>query len=519
MDRSDSTDVDVEQEFLYDYLLDSGVLNDVHAVAESIVDGSSLKSDAGSAASWSSFGSGSVDDNNDDDVDAARRIADRLLEQSAEEVERALDAIVRDVKLSAAGAGQQLVDFRWPQLSDVGGGRSPRDTGRTLDALLRLPFTYDTYAGTYFRKLTGGLERAMMEDAFFGSCARVYAKLVDAAPDVDAAAESFGSLCEATHVRCLRGHDFRKSVAAVCLTVRCLSAVCTRGDGTATKNVKPAVAEFVATLAATRDRNCGPYAILCCADPEATWFDRVSRFAASRLAFFQCLDSGDRKLLKTVVGSFTGWMAEPKIPDHMDRKSAPPTAAVVEYACALHAIHLLAKTLRYRAVRAMFPVKVSKTSRINAVGLSRLALGFLSTNRDQVQTILAGGLCELVASVLAFHAEQVIDSVVENQSKFTVRILAEAVERYPAAIENVVVKREHLMDELFKRRRRKHSGGGIGAATVGSLIKIAIVLTGRSHEEIWRLVTRRMSFLEEVAAVVGDFRSSSGDCNFSHSQR
>lgn len=514
MARSSSTDVSVEQEFLYDYLLDSGVLNDVHTVVESIVDGSSLKSGAGSAAPRSGFGSGSVDDN--DDVDAARRIADRLLEQSAEEVERALDSIVRDLKLSAAGAGQ-LVDFRWPQLSDVGGGRSARDTSRTLDALLRLPFTYDTYAGTYFRKLTRGLERAILEDAFFGSCARVYAKLVDAAPDADAAAESFGSLCEATHVRCLRGHGIRKSVAAVCLTVRCLTAVCTRGDCTAARNVKPAVAEFVATLAATRDRNCGPYAILCCADPEAIWFDQVSRFAASRFAFFQCLDSGDRKLLKTVVGSFTNWMAEPKIPDHMDRKSTSFSLAVVKYACALHAIHLLAKMLRYRVVRTMFPVKISKTSRINAVGLSNLALGFLSNNRDQVQKTLARGLCELVTSVLAFYAEEVIDSVVEIPSKFTVRILANVAERYPAVID-YVVKREHLMDELFKRRRRKNSGG-CDTATTELLIKIAIVLTGRSHEEIWRLITRRMSFLEEVAVVIGEFQSSSGDCNFSHSQR
>lgn len=305
---------DAEEDRIFEYLLDSGVLNDVHAVAESIA--------GSSTADWSG------------DDDDAQRIADRLLEQNAADVDRALEAIVRDARLAA---DVRLVDGRWTGLLDVGPGRSPRQTIRNLDALARLPFAYDTYAGTYFRKLTKGLEQAYAADAFFAPAGRVYAKLVDEAPDPDCAAESFGSLCEATHLRCLRP-DFGKSVAAVCLLIRCLATVCVRCAGS--KSVRSAVAEFVATVIRTdalhrltgrpqdhlhRSDAASPYAILCCADPTARWFDRVCRYHSCRSAFFECLD-GDRNLLKTVVSGFLHWMAEPIIPNRSDMNG---TATVV----------------------------------------------------------------------------------------------------------------------------------------------------------------------------------------------
>lgn len=464
MDRPVSEDD--EDDFLYDYLLDTGVLNDVHTVAESIVSSSSVSS--------------SVDlDHSDVDVeDDARRVADRLLDQNAEDVERALDAIVRNVNL-ATDAGQ-LVDFRWPQLLDIGPGRTPRKTLRNLNALVRLPFTYDTYTGAYFRKLTKGLEQTIVVDAFFEPTVRVYAKLVDTAPDFESAAEGFGSLCEATHLRCLR-QDFGKSVTSVCLLMRCLTAVCKRGAGS--KNLKPAIVEFVATVMANPNKDNSPYVILCCADPTAQWFDRVAKFHSSRSAFFECLD-GDRALLKTVVASFYNWMTEPKIP-----KSEKKSAVVVKYACALHAVHLLAKMLKYRSARTMFPVKVSRTTRIHVISISNYCLGFLSANRNEVPNTLATGLCKLVAAIATFRAGEVVDSVVENLSKFGVRILADIVE-HPSGFE-AVIQREDAVDELFKKRHWKDD--------MEFLVKIAAVLS-RRHEHIWQLVMRRTSFLEAVTA-------------------
>lgn len=457
---------DDEDDLLYDYLLDTGVLNDVHTVAESIVSSSSVSSSA------------DLDNSDLDFEDDARRVADRLLDQNSEDVERALDAIVRNVKL-ATEAGQ-LVDFRWSQLLDIGPGRPPRKTLRNLNALVRLPFTYDTYTGAYFRKLTKGLEQTIVVDAFFESTVHVYAKLVDMAPDFESAAESFESLCEATHLRCLR-QDFGKSVTSVCLLMRCLSVICKRGSGS--KNIKPAIVEFVTTVMANPNKDNSPYVIFCCADPTAQWFNCVSKFHSSRSAFFECLD-GDRALLKTVVSSFYNWMTEPKIP-----KSEKKSVVVVKYACFLHSIYLLAKMLKYHLARTMFPVKVSRTTRIHVISISKFCLEFLSINRNEVPKTLASGLCKLVATIASFRAGEVIDSIMENLSKFSVRILAEIVE-YPSGFD-AMIQREDVIDELFKKRHWKDD--------MDFLVKIATVLS-RRHEHIWWLVMRRMSFLEAVTA-------------------
>ncbi|KAL4098666.1 hypothetical protein QTP88_023218 [Uroleucon formosanum] len=470
---TEAEDVDDPDGRLYEYLLDSGVLNDVHALAESIVGSSVPSSDV----------DGDDDENTDTDS-VARRIADRLLEQNADDVERALDAAMRDALLVTGSAGR-LVDHRWPRLVDIGPGRLARDTTRSLNALVRLPFTYDTYMGAYFRRLTDGLSRAVSVDAHFGLAIRVYAKLVDMAPDPESAAESFSSLCEATHARCLlrQRRDFGKTVAAVSLMARCLSVVCRRAAG-CRGAVKPAVVEFVATVASDSGGR-GPYAVLCCADPTATWFDTVSKYHSSRSSFFQCLD-GDRRLLRAVVSGFHEWIAEPEIPRRSD---IADIATVVRYACALHATHLLAKMFRYRATMAMFPVKVSRTLRIQAAGISNHCLGFLSANRRCVPTTLTNGLCLLVAAIATFQPET-LDSVAENA--FGLRILAKVTEHsnaLPAACQQMV-------DGLFEKRRWKNASG----VDADSLTAVAATLTGSSHDEIWRLITRRMSFLENVAA-------------------
>jgi len=471
-----------DEDRLYDYLLDSGVLDDVKTVAESVV---------GSASMSSSSAVDAAEDDPDADDDA-RRIADRLLEQNADDVERALNAIVRDLRLAAAEPGQ-LVDYRWPGLLDLHAGQPPRKTLRNLNALLRLPFTYDTYTGAYFHKLTKGLERTFAVDAFFHATVLVYAKLVDAAPDLEGAVESFGSLCEAVRLRCLRSRDFGKSVTSVCLLTRCLRAICKRASGS--KNVKPAVVEFVATVSGDAGEHRGPYAILCCADPTARWFDRVSKCYSSRSVFFECLH-GDGRLLKTVVSSFFHWITAPKIP-----KSDRLSDVAVDYACSLHAIHLLAKMFKYRSARTVFPVRVSRTVKIHAVNVSDYCLGFLSANRDRVPTTLASGLCELVAAVAAFHAHEVVDSVAA--SEFGARILADVAER-PDAF-RAVIEREHAVDELFRTRRRRD-----GARVEDSLVRVATALS-RRHEHIWRLVTRRMSFLEAAVAAGADRSSADRD--------
>ncbi|VVC26294.1 Hypothetical protein CINCED_3A008871 [Cinara cedri] len=330
---------DTEEDRIYEYLLDSGALNDVHAVAESIA--------SSSTTDWSADGSESED---------ARRIADRLLEQNAEDVDRALEAIVRDARLAT---DVRLVDGRWTELLDIGPGRTPRQTLRNLDALARLPFAYDTYAGQYFRKLTKGLEHAYAVDAFFVPAGRVYAKLVDVAPDPDCATESFGSLCEATHLRCLRP-DLSKSVAAVCLLIRCMATICVRCAGS--KSVRSAVTEFVATVIRAnalhrptgrsqdhppRSDMTSPYAILYCADPTARWFDRVSRYHSCRSAFFDCLD-GDRNLLKIVVSGFFHWMTEPIIPSKSDKNSA---TTVIRYISENYLVYAIAGSQEGKSTR------------------------------------------------------------------------------------------------------------------------------------------------------------------------
>lgn len=203
--------------------------------------------------------------------------------------------------------------------------------------------------------------------------------------------------------------------------------------------------------------------------------------------FPQCLD-GDRKLLRTVVSGFHEWIVEPEIPRRSDDADI---ASVVRYARALHATHLLAKMFRYRATAAMFPVKVSRTVRIHAVGISNHCLGFLSANRRDVPGTLAHGLCLLVAAVAASHSET-LDSVAENA--FGLRILAVVADRSDA-----LATRPQLVDGLFEKRRWKDAD-----ADVDSLTAVAVALTGKSHDEIWRLVTRRMSFLEDAVARAPD---------------
>lgn len=201
-------------------------------------------------------------------------------------------------------------------------------------------------------------------------------------------------------------------------------------------------------------------------------------------SLFQCLD-GDRKLLRAVVSGFHDWIAEPEIPSRSDDADI---ATVVRYARALHAIHLLAKMFRYRAAVAMFPVKVSRTLRVHVAGISSHCLGFLSANRRGVPATLARGLCRLVAAVAAFQPET-LDSIAENA--FGLRILAVVAER-PYAL----AERQQLVDGLFEKRRWKDAGG----ADVDSLTVVADELTGDRHDDVWWLVTRRMSFLEVAAA-------------------
>lgn len=484
------------QDRLYDCLLDSGVLNDVHTLAESVV---------------STVPSAELQEEDGED---AQRIADRLLERNADDIDRALDAVVRNARLAVEC---QLVDVRWPQLTEIMGPGRPaagRETLRRLDALVRLPFTCDTYAGQCFRQLTKGLERAMSVDEFFGPAARVYAKLVHAAPDVEGAAESFVSLCEATHLRCQRRHRdtaaVAKSVAAVCLLAECLSAVCRRGAAAGgSKHVKPAVVEFVATVAAgcrgTRDDAVSPYAVLCRADPTAEWFGRgVARYGCSRSAYFACL-RGDWTLLKAVVADLVGWMAEPLAPGSGDGGALQhhrDGEAAVQYAGAVHSAHLLAKMLRYGAAWSMFPVKVAckatVAGRVHPVGLSDYCLRFLSANRDAgVPATLARGLRDLVCAVVAFRP-QVIDSVTDGGHHtwcaHRLRILADSVQRHAAALD-YLAGREHVLDELFgNRSRRRTNDDGME-----SLIRVAAALSAR-HEHVWRLVTRRMAFLEAAVA-------------------
>jgi len=151
-------------------------------------------------------------------------------------------------------------------------------------------------------------------------------------------------------------------------------------------------------------------------------------------------------------------------------------------------MYLLAKMFRYRVTVAMFPVKVSRTLRIHAAGISNLCLGFLSANRRSVPATLTNGLCLLVAAIAAFQPET-LESIAENA--FGLRILAKVTERSDA-----LAACQQWLDGLFEKRRWKDVGG----ADVDSLTAIAASLTGSSHDGIWQMITRRMSFLENAAA-------------------
>jgi len=104
------------------------------------------------------------------------------------------------------------------------------------------------------------------------------------------------------------------------------------------------------------------------------------------------------------------------------------------------------------------------------------------------------GFCLLVAAIAAFQPET-LDSVAENA--FGLRILAKVTER-----SNVLPPAcQQLVDGLFEKRRWKDASD----VDVDSLTAVAATLTGSSHDEIWRLITRRMSFLENAAAGDPDF--------------
>lgn len=500
-----------DEDRTYERLVDAGVLDDVRALAESIVSCSSVSSAASSVESSSSSSQ----------EERARLIADRLLEQNTDDVERALDAVMRDVGL-ADGGPRTPAHFRsWPGLLPaLGPGRPARDAARALRALARLPLAGgDTYAGPHFRRLTAGLERAVCVDATFEPAARVYARLLAAAPDAETAAETFASLCAAAHLRCARrgggtaAADPAKSVAVVCLAAQCLRAVCGR-CAAHPKHVKPAVVEFVAAVAADADRERSVYAILCCADPAAAWFDPVAKRWSARTAFFQCL-VGDRRLLKAVVSSFVRWMAEPDVPPPlgdagMDEKRS--SAAVVRYACALHAVHLLAKMFRYRDAAALFPVKVRcRATRVHAVTVADYCVAFLQSadTVGRVPATLTRGLCALVAAVAAVRPD-VFDSLVGGGGsaaslplEYRVRALAETVRLCPAAVRG----REQSVDEIFARRHWKDTHTDV--EVLRSLTRVAAAL-GAHHDGVWRLVTGRMAFLE-AAAAADDVRADGDD--------
>ncbi|XP_050421307.1 uncharacterized protein LOC126833806 [Adelges cooleyi] len=451
---------------LHEFLLDSGVLNEMHTVIDSVVKSSVTAADL-------------------EDSDA-REIAERLLELNADDIDGRLDALVRDAKVQLIG---QSADGRWPDLLDFESG--PRQTARNLSALCRLPFTYDTYAGPYFQRLTKGLEQCVSVDALFEPAAHVYAKLVDAAPDCETAVESFASLCEAAHLRCRRrpAPDADNTITAVCLMLRCLAVVCRRGASC--KSVKPAVVEFVAAVTYDHGHdNGGVYGILCRADPTARWFDHLSRSSLTRTAFFECLRS-DRRFLKTLVSGFFGWMAEPIIPKTTaDGRGVDAT----KYAGCVHAVYLLAKMYAYKPARALFPVKASKTARVRPAAVANCCLGFLSAVRDHGTSTLAVGLRRLVAVLAAFHPE-IVRAVAENGSEHAAGILAEVAARWPEALSALLDRGDDGIDQLDGLFKKKHWRV---ERTAEALTTIATAISGRS-EGVWWLATRKSKFLEAVA--------------------
>lgn len=155
----------------------------------------------------------------------------------------------------------------------------------------------------------------------------------------------------------------------------------------------------------------------------------------------------------------------------------------------MHATYLLAKMFEYRRVRTMFPVRVSRTTRVHLVSVSNYCLGFLSANRDRAPATLARGLRKLVVAVAAYHHPEVVDTVAQSPSCFGIRILADVVAVRHAALDGAAV------DEMF---RRKHWRDG-GVAYRDSLTAVAAALS-RRHQHVWRLVTEWMPFLEAAAA-------------------
>lgn len=164
----------------------------------------------------------------------------------------------------------------------------------------------------------------------------------------------------------------------------------------------------------------------------------------------------------------------------------------------MHATYLLAKMFEYRRVRTMFPVRVSRTTRVQVASVSSYCLGFLSANRDRAPATLARGMRKLVAAVAAYHHPEVIDAIVESPSCFGVRILAEVAATRPGALDGAAV------DELFRRRHWRDGGD----AYLESLTAVAAALS-ENHETVWRLVTGWMSFLG-AAAAAGDDDSRHG---------
>lgn len=135
-----------------------------------------------------------------------------------------------------------------------------------------------------------------------------------------------------------------------------------------------------------------------------------------------------------------------------------------------------------------FKFEVPRAGRVHAVGVANHCLGFLSANRNAIPPTLAWGLCKLVATIAEHHVE-VVRSLVGHA--YGVRILADAAERRADVVGSVAT-----VDELFEKRRWKDSG----RVVVGHLTRLAAALCYHRYVHVWRLITRRMPFLEAVAA-------------------
>ncbi|XP_050545245.1 uncharacterized protein LOC126907730 isoform X2 [Daktulosphaira vitifoliae] len=455
-------------ESLQEFLIDSGALNEVHSLVESLVESSVTTDDL----------------EGDED---AHQIANKLLELNGEDLETRLDALVRDAKLHYIG---QVADGRWPELLEF--ESNDRQAIRNLNALYRLPFTFDTYSGTFFQRLTKGLEYCITVDPLFEPALRIYAKLVNSALDCETTVESFASLCEAVHLRCCRRPplDQDKTIALTCLMIKCLPAVCHRG--VCSKNVKPAVVEFVAAVSYDYQHDVGcAYSILCRADPIACWFNYISKNSSIRTAFFDCLHA-DKRFMKTVLSGFLGWMRDPKIPKMTtDIRSVE----VIRYACCLHAVYLLAKMYEYERARTIFPMKITKTIRIHPINIVNCCLGFLSANCNCMSHTLTTGLYQLAAVLAAYHPE-IIEIVVENVSRHSIKVLAQVAVLNPEALNELFDRgtndENNPLEFHFKKKYWKEKD------IANALVTIATVLSSHSEGVQW-LIIRKIKFLETVS--------------------